>query len=341
MSQWIIEPIFVADAPDVPGLAFRHFRGTEDFPGMLAVVEGSREADGAEWVMSLEDLAHQFAHLENCDPATDMVMVEVNGQLVGHGRCWWYEQLDHTRLYSFYAHLLPAWRQTGIREAILRQMERRLRQIAAGHPAEPPGCLQAWSSNTQTHWTSLLENAGYQVVRYGLDMVRPDLENIPEYPLPEGIVVRHGSLAEWRQIWEAAREAFRDHWGASEWPETRVEEAQGESTFHPPLWRVAWAGDEVAGGVLNFIDHLENETYGRARGYTETIFVRRPWRGQGLAQALIARSFMALKEAGMTEAALGLDADNLSGALHLYRKMGFQETKRFMTYRKPLDPKRR
>ena len=39
----------------------------------------------------------------------------------------------------------------------------------------------------------------------------------------------------------------------------------------------------------------------------------------------------------MTEAGLGLDADNLSGALHLYRKMGFQEIKRFMTYRKPLD----
>ena len=102
------------------------------------------------------------------------------------------------------------------------------------------------------------------------------------------------------------------------------------------MWLVAWAGDEVAGGVLNFIKQDENEEYGRKRGYTETIFVRRPWRGQGLAKALIARSFLAHQEAGMNEAALGLDADNLSGALHLYRLMGFVETKREMTYRKPL-----
>ena len=88
--------------------------------------------------------------------------------------------------------------------------------------------------------------------------------------------------------------------------------------------------------MLNFIQRDENEKYGRKRGYTETIFVRRPWRGQGLAKALIARSFLAHREAGMTEAALGLDADNLSGALHLYRQMGFVETKRTMTYRKPL-----
>ena len=87
--------------------------------------------------------------------------------------------------------------------------------------------------------------------------------------------------------------------------------------------------------MLNFIDKSENGAYGRLRGYTEGIFVRRPWRGQGLAKALIARSLEMLKAIGMTEAALGVDAENLSGALHLYRKMGFEESKRHTTYRKP------
>lgn len=92
----------------------------------------------------------------------------------------------------------------------------------------------------------------------------------------------------------------------------------------------------MAGGVLNFIDVKENEEYERLRGYTETIFVRRPWRQQGVAKALISASFQVLKAEGMTEAALGVDADNLSGALHLYRKMGFRKEKQHMTYRKPL-----
>jgi ribosomal protein S18 acetylase RimI-like enzyme len=219
----------------------------------------------------------------------------------------------------------------------MRQMEQRLRQIAAEQTIPLPSEFEVWSSDTQTHLSHLLDEAGYQVVRFGLDMVRPHLEHIPHCPVPPGIEIRPGTLDEWPQIWLAAREAFRDHWGYVEWPESHREEEEGRSTFYPPLWQVAWVGDKVAGGVLNFIDRLENETYGRKRGYTETIFVRRPWRGQGLAKALIAQSLAMLKGAGMDEAGLSVDAENLSGALHLYHKMGFQEVKRFIRYRKPLE----
>lgn len=317
-------------------ILYRGFRGEADFPCIVDIINGSKEADENERATSVESVANDYKHLHNCDPFTDMVFVEVDGQTVGYGRCWWHEQLDGLHLYNFFAHLLPEWRSQGIRREMLHKLEARLHQIARDHPAEQEKLLQAWGSDTETHWTALLEDEGYEIVRYGLEMVRPNLENIPDCPVPEGIEIRGGTQAEWTQIWYAAREAFRDHWGATEWSEEQLEQRQIEPTFNPPLWRVAWAGDTVAGGVLNFIDAAENEEYGRKRGYTETIFVRRPWRGQGLAQALISRSFLALKEADMEEAALGLDADNISGALHLYRKMGFQENKRFMTYRKPL-----
>ncbi len=317
-------------------LVYRGFRGHTDFQLMVDIIEGSKDADGAEWATSVEQTTNDYKHLHNCDPYTDMVFAEVDGQTVGYGRCWWNEQLDGIRVYNFFAHLLPEWRNRGIRRTMLHKLETRLRQIASEHLSEQQKFLQAWSSDTETHWTDLLEDEEYEIVRYGLEMVRPDWENIPDCPIPEGIEIRSGTLAEWRQIWEAAREAFRDHWGAFEWSEEMFDRGEDDPTFYPPLWRVAWAGDEVAGGVLNFIDKSENEEYGRKRGYTETIFVRRPWRKQGLAQALIAHSFAALKEAGMEEAALGMDADNISGALHLYRKMGFQENKRFITYRKPL-----
>ncbi len=337
MNQLMEDTMFVEEAPAIPGLVFRHFRGAEDFPKMIAVVESAKVIDGVDWVMTVEELARDYEHLENCDPYTDMVMAEVNGELVGHGRCWWQQEQDNTYIYPFFAQVKPAWRNQGIRRAIVRQLERRLRQIAANHPPDQHRYFQVWSSDTQTHLNQLWESEGYEIVRYNLDMVRPNLEDIPDCPAPDGIVIRPGTAAEWRPIWEAAREAFRDHWGYAEWPESDFTARQKQRTFTPPLWRIAWAGDEVAGGVLNYIDTLENEEYGRLRGYTETIFVRRPWRGQGLAKALIARSFAVLKEAGMTEASLALDADNLSGALHLYRKMGFQETKRFMTYRKNME----
>jgi ribosomal protein S18 acetylase RimI-like enzyme len=65
--------------------------------------------------------------------------------------------------------------------------------------------------------------------------------------------------------------------------------------------------------------------------------VRRLWRKQGLAKALIARSMRLLQEQGMTEVALGVDTQNPNGALHLYESMGYRVTKELITYEKPLD----
>jgi ribosomal protein S18 acetylase RimI-like enzyme len=90
--------------------------------------------------------------------------------------------------------------------------------------------------------------------------------------------------------------------------------------------------------VLNFIDEDENQRYDRARGFTEDICVRRPWRRRGLARALIARSLRVIADAGMTEAALGVDSDNQTGALDLYLGLGYETRWKFFAFRKPFTP---
>lgn len=335
-KELLANEIEVAEKPAVTGLRFRGFQGESDYAHMVTIINGSRDADQSEWVAAIEDTATDYAHLINCDPLTDMIFVEVADEVVGYGRCWWQNMVDGSIAYYFFAHLLPEWRGTGIRLAMVRHLKQRLVQIAANHPADQEKFFMNWAMQNETDWTNLLLAEGHEIVRYGFSMVRPTLDNIPDCPLPDGLEIRCGSDAESRQIWEAAREAFRDHWGMSEWSEASYTGWSEYPDYNPPLWQIAWAGDEVAGGVLNFIDEKENETFNRRRGYTDPIFVRRPWRKQGVAKALIASSFRVLKEAGMTEAALGVDAENLSGALHLYRKMGFEEVKRSMTFRKPL-----
>ena len=331
--------ITVADEPEVPGLVFRGFRGEADFAAMLAVIEASKEADGTERTDSLEDIARNYQHLHNSDPYQDMVFAEVDGKVVGYGRVWWSQAVNGKRIYSSFAFLKPAWRHKGIRRAMLRHNERRSRQIAADHPQDGERWLEGWTSATEEHWESLLVDEGYQPVRYAFDMVRPDLENIPDLPLPEGLEVRPVPPEQYRAVFDAAKEAFRDSWEFSEdwFSEEDFEAWQQESTFQPELWQVAWDGDQVAGMVQNFVNEAENKEYGRQRGYTEGICVRRPWRRRGLARALIARSFRVIKDLGMTEAALGVDAENISGALHLYKSMGFGVVKRYTTYRKPMD----
>lgn len=98
---------------------------------------------------------------------------------------------------------------------------------------------------------------------------------------------------------------------------------------------IRWEHGECwVGMVRSFIDAAGNAKFNRQRGYTEHISVRRPWRKHGVARALIALSLQALKDEGCTEAALGVDTQNLSGALRLYQSMGFVSVKRSITYRK-------
>jgi hypothetical protein len=61
---------------------------------------------------------------------------------------------------------------------------------------------------------------------------------------------------------------------------------------------VAWEDDEVAGMVLNRLDWEQNRKYGRRRGYTQDVFVRRPWR-RGPARSLLVQSIGMFREMGM------------------------------------------
>jgi len=171
-------------------------------------------------------------------------------------------------------------------------------------------------------------------VTYGAEMVRPDLDHLPESPLPAGLVVRTARREEYRKVFEADTEAFQDHWGFIPPAEEDFERWLGEPTTDPDLWQVAWDGDQVAGNVLNFINEKENLEYNRKRGYTEGISVRRPWRRRGLARALLTRSLQMFKDMGMQEAALGVDSQNLNGALNLYESVGFRVVRREVVYRK-------
>jgi ribosomal protein S18 acetylase RimI-like enzyme len=330
------DTIHVSDAPAIPGLTFRHFRGESDFPNMLAVFDACKIIDQIEWAMSVEHLARFYAHLTNCDAYQDMLFVEVEGRVLGYTRVWWMKEDGDNRLYAHFGHVLPEWRRKGIGRAMLRWNEARLREIAAGHPHNTPRLFQAEVSDGEIAKEALLSSEGYAPVRHGYHMRRSLAEPITLTPLPPGLEVRPVPPQRYRTLWEADQEAFRDHWGFVPGTETDYQRWLNEPIFNPGLWQVAWDGDQIAGAVQNFVNEKENQEYNHQRGYTEGIFVRRPWRKRGLARALIMRSLLMFKDMGFTEAALGVDTQNLSGALRLYESCGFRAVKRESLYRKPM-----
>jgi len=335
-SRSIIE---VPEAPAILGLTFRRFRGESDYPHMVAIKNKSKKVDNEEFSDTIEDIARSYRHLTNCNPYKDMFFAEINEEIIGYSRVWWNKVQDDNKIIYFqFVHFVHEWRGKGIRRAIVLWNERRIREIAKKHP-DIPKFFEAWAQDTETDWISILTGEGYKPIRYFFEMMRPDLENIPDLPLPEGLEIRPVKPEHYRPIWEAAREAFRDEWNEPEWQEEWYNEWLESPTFDPSLWQIAWDGDQIAGMVRSYIDKKENKEYNRKRGYTEDICVRRPWRKRGLAKALIARSFKILKNRGMTEAALGVDTENPSGALQLYKSMGFKMIKRFTTHQKPLVEK--
>lgn len=333
----VSERIEVLDTPAIEGLSFRGFLGESDYPHMLAVIEGSSEADKVEREDTLEDLANNYAHLTNCDPYKDMLFAEVDGQVIGYSRVTWRIENSGDWIYLHFGFLLPEWRCKGIGGAMLRYNQNRLRQIAAEHEDGVPRYFESFAWDTEVANQTLLRSEGFKAVRYGFEMVRPLSDPIEEKPLPEDLDVRPVLPEHYRAIWDANQEAFQDHWGYSPAQEEDYQRWLNESIFQPDIWQVAWDGDQVVGMVLNFLMEAENAKYNRKRGYTEDICVRRPWRKQGVASALITRSLKMFKEMDMTEAALGVDTQNISGALRLYESLGFQPVKRHTTYRKPMD----
>lgn len=329
--------IRLEDAPPIPGLGFRHYRGEVDLPAMLRVYSAAHAADGLEDVSTLEEFTLNYSTLVNCDPERDIVLAEVDGELAAYARVFWSELVEGGRSYECFGFIDPRWRRRGIGTAMHRHNEARLREIAAAHPDVSPKWFASESIDADPGNAALLRGAGYQPVRYFYDMVAPTLVGLEPPPMPEGIEVRQASREQYRTIWEANVEAFRDHWGETEPTEMDWKRFEADpDNADPRLWRIGWDGDQVAGVVITTVPAEENEKHGRARVWVEDVSVRRPWRRRGLARALLARSMVAARDEGFTSAGLGVDTANPTGALGLYESLGFAPDRSFTAFRKPL-----
>ena len=104
--------------------------------------------------------------------------------------------------------------------------------------------------------------------------------------------------------------------------------------YDPSLWFVAVDGDEIAGVSLcrpHWTEDLQ-------MGWINTLGVRRPWRRQGLGQALLHASFNAFYQRGTLKVGLGVDASSLTGATRLYEKAGMLVFRQNNQFEKEMRP---
>jgi ribosomal protein S18 acetylase RimI-like enzyme len=325
-------------APAIPGLRFRHFRDDNDWVGLAALARDVALADDDDEIPTPENLRISTESLPGFDVARDLLIVEIDGEIVGDATSG-ASMRDGYAVHYVHGKVHPAWRRRGIGRAVLHWNTQRARAVAQADPSlgGPGAQLGVWASENEHGCMALLESEGFSVQRYGFTMIHRDLDAVAAVPLPGGVEIRPVLPEHHRPIFDADDEAFHDHFEHRPQTDEDFTAIHAQPDIDTSLWRVGWDGDQVAGSVQAWIWKSENEVLGVDRAWLERISVRRPWRRMGLAKALIAAALIGLRERGVTEALLGVDAANPNGAMALYESIGFEAKVRSRSYRKPLE----
>ena len=161
--------------------------------------------------------------------------------------------------------------------------------------------------------------------------MRIALDEDPQEPeWPDGYTARTMRDAEERRFYDAQMASFADTWMFSPepydvWRHWMVE----DPSFDRSLWFLAEKGDELAGIVIARAP--ENEP---GVGWVRILGVIPEHRQQGLAQALLRHTFREFANRGFNAVALGVDAENPTGAVRVYERAGMHVERTSLIYEK-------
>ncbi len=311
----------MADLPRIHALEERKSLHYYDVPGLsLARLINEYETPGFEVeksVLLVEDQAGDLAAL-----------IEV-----------WDERDPPVHPYIWFS-VDPDYEDQGLEDYLLKWGEERARQALE---RVEPGLRVA----IRSHSEKLVQSSGKAKLANGFIQIRHsfrmmiDLDEKPTAPVwPEGVSLRlYDPELDSRTVYAVDEEAFQDHFGfVKEDPEEGyknfMHHMTGDDSYDPSLWYLAAAGDEVIGTCICRLYGLDD----RDSGWVSTLAVKRAWRRQGVAQALLQHAFGEYYRRGVNKVGLGVDAESLTGASNLYKKVGMYVSRQFDMYEKELRP---
>jgi mycothiol synthase len=226
----------------------------------------------------------------------------------------------------------PGWRGRGIGRALLAWQLDRSREMVAARRAEL-GPVPAWAvigtparpDGRPGATQRLAARFGLAPSRWFSLMRRPLAGDLPPVRVPDGLRLVPYTVDLDEAVRLAHNDAFAEHWGFQPWSPSawRLVES-GHRDFRPGWSFVVLDQDTVAGYAMSAARGAVGQVTGVVEGWTSKLGVRRPWRGRGLAKALLSASMAAFAADGMPSAGLDVDADNPTGAVALYHGLGYR-----------------
>lgn len=306
----------------------------EDDPHWAELLAAMEQADRRGETYAPEDLDDEWASVW-AHPETDAIFGWDGDQLVAFA---WLKAMPGERE----AHRVMCWggvrpsaRGRGIGAALYDWMLPRATEVGARFDSSLPVHIQVDATQHQPDAVRLAKQSGFAPVRHFVETARPVADPVPELAAPVGL-----EAVPWvADLDEAARqvhiEAFADHWGSE--PRTRDEWEQwytGHRSFRPDLSLLAV--DPVSGDVVAIVltaAYPQDWGVVPREAWINTVGTRPAWRGKGVARWLLAEvlRLIAAAEVGFERAILGVDEENPTGALRLYRALGFTDDVRRVT----------
>jgi mycothiol synthase len=323
--------------PAIPEFEFRALR-RDDVPALYEMLLAVERTDDRDLVQTLKDLQREFDDPWSNPEIDSLAAFALDGQLAGYARIFQNPQPEDEVRCFLMIEVHPAQRTNGLEDALLDWAETRGQQRLVLASDVAPRVLRSGIQDTQTKRQAQLEQRGFGIVRYFYRMQRDLNEPIAPVQLPDDLALRAYTPDLSEAVLGAFNEAFRDHWSFDPvTPEDWQQFLIGRSSFRPDLTYVVMDGAEVVGFSFNCISAEENARRQVSEGWIEVLAVRRSWRKRGVATALLCASMHAFKAEGLRHAMLGVDTENLSGALRVYQQVGFKPVRRFVQFQKTLS----
>ncbi len=296
---------------------------------MVGIKEVSIAAVRMDWELPVFELSKLTRVAETPD-----------GKIVGYVEVWDIDEMP-ARIWVW-ARVHPDYENQGIGSRLMAWAEARAKQAIDRAPTDIRISMQSGTYSTYQPAKQFLRDLGMNQLRHFLTMAIELDSPPPVAQWPEGLKIRTmKGEEEARDVVWAFEDAFKDHWGYVEQPfekelENWLHLIRNDEEYDPTLWFLAMDGDEIAGISICKLRSDEDPEM----GWVRILGVRRAWRRQGLALALLHHSFGELYRRGKKRAGLGVDASSLTGATRLYEKAGMEQIRQFTVFEKILRPGR-
>jgi mycothiol synthase len=310
--------------PALPdGLTSRPLSDDDPAP-VAALLAAAEQVDDTGEFPDAEDVAEWWRGWD-LEPARDgLVVLDQAGVVVAYATVMASPTFREAFAVYLEGRVRPDLRGQGVGRALLAWQLDRGRALHAERHPEAPGALTVEVPGGMASLEGLVRRAGLVAERWYREMQRP-LTDLPEARALEGADLVPFTWDRDDEVRRAHNAAFTRHHGSSERdPAAWQALFTGQRGFRPELSRLAVEDGAVVGYVLAYVYEADTAARGTREVVLGQIGVLPQARGRGVATALIAAVLREAAQQDCHGAALGVDTENVTGALRLYEALGFR-----------------